>query len=77
MKKAITLLALLLCITIPASAANMSEWAKAEFEKATQKKKSKIFKYPAKIYAYCGSVHFAGFFYHWWNFIFYHAGRNA
>ena len=48
-----------------------------ESEKTAQKKKGKIFKYPAKIYAYCGSVYFAGFFYHWWNFIFYHAGGNV
>ena len=38
MKKAIALLALLLCFIIPVSAANMSDWAKAEFEKATEKK---------------------------------------
>ena len=38
MKKRIVITVLLLCIALPVSAANMSDWAKAEFEKATQNK---------------------------------------
>ena len=38
MKKRIVIAVLLLCMALPVSAANMSDWVKAEFEKATQNK---------------------------------------